>query len=359
MKVKSLIIVVLFLSINLSCSLFFREKYMFDRNNLQEALAVFKGKGNEKTNLAEIEITYNKVAFNTGTKKIAYAKGFMREVEFKSPSGSKNFLLDEIDSFDLNKAMSAAIELTKKNPYMKEAEVSRIVITKQEVSRNDNLVSNVGRRRDAMRCDIYVVDADGESHYTTNLQGEIVDVAETNVKPRIKFFDAEQMKKSVAEIQTLFGGKLSVADFSIQTENFSFTALDPKNPDEQNYYRFNSQEFLRAGTSLTQKTLEDKKRDEEMRRGGTPENIIQMRYISAIFFDIEEIDFSLIPQVMEKTLAAAKASNAKVSTIRISKREDQFKKTVELEWRVETYGDRSEKESVIFDGKGNLKIEGN
>lgn len=92
-----------------------------------------------------------------------------------------------------------------------------------------------------------------------------------------------------------------------------------------------------------------------MRRGGTPEETIQMRYIQTIFFDVEEIDFSLIPQVMQKTLEAAKASNSKVSTISIRKRQDQFTKVVTLEWRVETYGDRSEKETTIFDGKGNLK----
>ena len=328
---------------------------MFDQNNLEEAFAVVKSKGFAKDGLAEIDITHNKVGFDTGTRKIAYAMGFTREVKSESSPGSKKFQLDEIDISNFYKIITATIERAKKNPYIDNPEISRIVITKQSLSRDDNLVSNVGKQRDAIRCEVYIAGSDTGAQYTTNLQGEIVDVAATNIKPRLNFFDANQMQKSMAEIKLLFGGKMSVADFSIQIEIFSFTALDPKNPDEQNHYRFNSQEFLRAGASLTQKTLEDKKRDEEMRRGGTPEETIQMRYIQTIFFDVEEIDFSLIPQVMQKTLEAAKASNSKVSTISIRKRQDQFTKVVTLEWRVETYGDRSEKETAIFDGKGNLK----
>jgi len=357
MKIKSLIIIFLVLSISLSCRLFFRDKYMFDQNNLQEAVAAFKSKNVGRGALVEMEISRSEVAFNTGVKKFVYSKGFLSEDRFKSPSASKDFRPDEIDFSNLEKAMAAAVELAKKNPYMDKTEVSRIVISKQSVNRDDNLVSNIDKWRDAIRWDIYVADSDNESKYTTNQQGEIVDVAETNVKPRIKFLDTNQMKKSLAEIKPLFGGKLSVADFTIQTENFSFTALDPKNPDEMNVYRFNSQEFLQASKSVFQKTLEDKKREEEMRRGGTPEETIKMRSLQFIFFDIEEIDFSLIPQVIQKTLDNAKSSRPGISSITISKREDRFSKVVELEWRVETYGDRSEKESVIFDGKGNLKSE--
>lgn len=355
MKIKSLIIVFLVLSISSSCRLFLRDQYMFDQKNLQEAFTAFNKSNGAKGTLVEIEISRNEVAFNTGAKKFVYSKGFLREDRFESPSAQKDFRLDEIDLSNLDKAMSAAIELAKKNPYMKKTEVSRVIISKQGVNRDDNLVSNIDKWRDAIRLDVYVADSDNESKYTTNLQGEIVDVAETNVKPRIKFFDAEQMKKSVAEIKPLFGGKLSVSDFTIQTENFSFTTPDPKNPDEVNIYRFNSQEFLRASKSVFQKTLEDKKREEEMRRGGTPEEIIKMRFPQIIFFDVDEIDFSLIPQVMQKTLEIAKSSRSAVSSITISKREDRFSKIIELEWRVETYGDRSEKESVIFDGQGNLK----
>ena len=75
--------------------------------------------------------------------------------------------------------------------------------------------------------DIYLTDSDTQAQYTTNLQGEIVDVPETNVKPRLNFFDANQMQKSIAEIKPLFGGKLSVSELDIQIENFSFSASDP------------------------------------------------------------------------------------------------------------------------------------
>ena len=358
MKIKLLAIVIFILSTNLSCSLFFRDKYMFDQNNLEEAFAVVKSKGFAKIGLDEIDITHNKVGFDTGTRKIAYAKGLTREVKSESSSASKKFQLDEIDISNLHKIITAAIERAKKNPYIDNPEISRIVITKQSVSRDDNLVSNVGKQRDAIRCEVYIVGLDTGAQYTTNLQGEIVDVLETNAKPRPNFLDANQMKKSLAEIKLLFGGKMSVANFSIDGGSFSFTAPDPQNPDEINDYRFNSQEFLKAGKSMAQKTLEDKKRDEEMRRGGTPEETIQMRYIEAVFFDVEEIDFSLISQVMQKTLETAQSSKPTITGIIIRKRQDQFTKVITLEWRVGTVGDRSEKESVTFDGKGSLINEG-
>ena len=97
MKIKSLIIVFLIFSTGLSCSLVFRDKYMFDQNNLEEAFAVVKSKGFAKDGLAEIDITHNKVGFDTGTRKIAYAKGITREVKSESSPGSKKFQLDEID----------------------------------------------------------------------------------------------------------------------------------------------------------------------------------------------------------------------------------------------------------------------
>ena len=44
-KIKSLISVFLILAVNLSCSLFYPDKYMLDQNNLEEAFALFKSKG--------------------------------------------------------------------------------------------------------------------------------------------------------------------------------------------------------------------------------------------------------------------------------------------------------------------------
>ncbi len=352
MKLKPLVSVFLILAINLSCSLFYPDKYMLDQNNLEEAFALVKSKGFGKEGLVEIGITADKVFFDTGLKRIAYVSGYTREVKSESSFSAKKFQLDEIDISNFYKIITAASERAKKNPYIKTPEIQSVNITKESVSRDDNLVSNVGKQRDAIRCEVLV----SNSKYTFNLQGEIVDVAATNVKPRLNFQNAEQMKKSMAEILPLFGGKLSVADFDIGIENVSFTAQDPKNPEEINIYRYNSQEFLDAGTSMMQPTLEEKKREEERRRSGMPEETIQMlRRPQPIFFDIGEIDFSLIPQVMEKTLAAAKASNPKVGYIRIGKSQDQFTKVVTMEWRVETYGDRSEKETIIFDGKGNLQ----
>ncbi|MCY7347805.1 MAG: hypothetical protein LH614_16525 [Pyrinomonadaceae bacterium] len=355
MKMNLLMTVFLVLSTNLSCSLFFPDKYMLDQNNLEEAFALVKSKGFGKEGLVEIGITADKVFFDTGTQRIAYVRGFTREVKSESSISMKKFQLDDIDISNFYKIITAASELARKNPYIKNPEISRVIINKQKVNRDDNLVSNVGKQRDAIRCEVYVSSSNAGAQYTTNLQGDIVDVSATNAKPQPNFLDASQMQKSVAEIKLLFGGKLSVASFKIQRGDFFFTAYDPKNTEEINDFYFNTQEFLQAGTSRFQKTLEDKKRDEAMRRGGTPEETIQMRYIQTIFFDVEEIDFSLIPQVMQKTLEAAKASNSKVSTISIRKRQDQFTKVVTLEWRVETYGDRSEKETTIFDGKGNLK----
>lgn len=355
MKIKPLVSVLLILAINLSCSLFYHDKYMLDQNNLEEAFALVKSKGFGKEGLVEIGITADKVFFDSGTQRIAYARGFTREVRSESSISMKKFRLDEIDISNFYKIITTAIERTKKNSYIKNPEIKSVVITKESVNRDDNLVSNVGKSRDAIRCEVLV----SNSKYTFNLQSEIVDVAATNVKPRLNFQNAEQMKKSTAEILPMFGGKLSVSNFDIGIENVSFTAQDPKNSDEINIYRYNSQEFLQAQNYTNLRgSLEDQKREEEMRRGGTPEEIIQMRRPQFIFFDIGEIDFSLIPQVMEKTLAAAKASNPKVGTIGIRKHQDQFTKVITLEWEVQTYGDRSEKESVIFDGKGNLITEG-
>lgn len=340
MKIKSFVSVFLILAVNLSCSLFYPEKYMLDQNNLEEAFALVKSKGFGKEGLVEIGITADKVFFDTGTQRIAYVRGFTREVESESSISMKKFRLDEIDISNFYKIITAAIERTKNNPYIKNPEIQSVRFTKQSVSRDDNLVSSVGKERDAIRCEVLV----SNSKYTFNLQAELVDVAATNIKPRLNFQDAEQMKKSMGEILPMFGGKLSVADFTIGIENVSFTAQDPKNSDEINIYRYNSQEFLTADSYAN-----------NMRRGGTPEETIQMFRRQFIFFDIGEIDFSLIPQVMQKSLAAAKASNPRVGYIDIGKKQDQFTKVVTMEWSVETYGDRSEKETIIFDGKGNLK----
>lgn len=349
----------LILSGNLSCSLFFPEKYMLDQNNLEEAFEVVRSKGFGKEGLVEIGITADQVFFDTGTQRIAYFSSMTREVKSKSSISMKKFKLDEIDISSFYKIITAAIERAKKNPYIDKPEIRSVVITKQSVGRDDDLVSNVGKMRDAIRCEVLVADSDTSASYTFNLQAELVDVAATNVKPRLKFFDAEQMKKSMAEIKPLFGGKLSVSDFTIQIENFSFTGQDPKNPDEINSYRYDSQEFLQAGSYTNLKgSLEEQKREEERRRNGMDEETLKMFRREIILFDIEEIDFSLIPQVMEKTLAAAKASNPKVGTISIRKLEDQFTKVVTMEWRVESYGDRLEKETTIFDGKGNIKTDG-
>jgi hypothetical protein len=328
---------------------------MLDQNNLEEAFALVKSKGFGKEGLVEIGITADKVIFDTGTQRISYVRGFTREVKSESSISMKKFQLDEIDISDFHKIITAASERANKNPYITKPEIKSVRITKESVSRDDNLVSNVGKSRDAIRCEVLISD----SKYTFNLQGEIVAVAAINVKPRLNFQDPQQMKKSMAEILPLFGGKLSVESFTIQIENFSFTAQDPKNPDEVNIYRYNSQEILEAQNYKNlQGSLEEQKREKEMRRGGTPEDIIQRFRPQFIFFDIGEIDFSLIPSVMQKTLAAARAPNAKIGSINIGKHQDQFTKVVTLEWRVDTYGDRSEKESLIFDGKGNLKAEG-
>ena len=355
MKIKSLIIVFLVFSIGSSCSLFYPEKYMLDQNNLEEAFALVNSKGFGNEGLVEIGITANKVTFDTGIQRIAYVRGITREVKSESSITMKKFQLDEIDISDFHKIITAASERAKKNPYITKPEIKSVRITKESVSRDDNLVSGVGKSRDAIRCEVLV----SNSKYTFNLQGEIVDVAATNIKPPLNFQNPQQMKKSMAEILPLFGGKLSVDSFTIQIENFYFHAQDPKNPDEINIYRYDSREFLQAQNSTKlQGSLEDQKREKEMRRGGTPEDIIQRFRPQFIFFDIGEIDFSLIPSVMQKTLAAARASNAKVGSINIRKRQDQFTKVITLEWRVDTYGDRSENESIIFDGKGNLINEG-
>lgn len=356
MKINLLITMSLVLSVGLSCGLFYPDKYMLDQNNLEEAFEVVRSKGFGKEGLVEIGITADKVFFDTGTQRVAYVRGMTREVESKSSIGMKKFKLDEIDISNFYKIITAAIERAKKNPYIDEPEIRSVNFTKQSVGRDDDLVSNVGKQRDAIRCEVLVADSDTSANYTFNLQAELVDVASTNVKPRLRFFDAEQMKKSMAEIKLLFGGKLSVSDFTIQIENFSFTAQDPKNPDEINSYRYDSQEFLSAGSYTNLKgSPEEQKREEERRRSGMDEETLKMLRRQIILFDIEEIDFSLIPQVMEKTLAAANASNPKVGTIFIRKLQDQFTKVVTMEWRVESYGDRSEKETTVFDGKGNIK----
>ena len=54
---------------------------MFDQNNLEEAFALVKYKGFGKEGLVEIDITADKVTFDTGIQRIAYLKGFTREVK--------------------------------------------------------------------------------------------------------------------------------------------------------------------------------------------------------------------------------------------------------------------------------------
>lgn len=354
MKKNLLLPILLILLFTFSCRIFMRDEYMFDQNNLRKAFDAFQNENNAKGNLVEIEISSSKVIFNTGTKKFLYSKGYLREERFESPSSQKDFLLNEADLSNLDAAMSAALNEAKKNSYLDKPNISQVILNKQSVNRDDNLVSNIDKRRDVMRFDISVTDTKITTKYSTNLKGEIVDVAETNIKPRLKFFDTDQMNKSMAEIKPLFGNKISISDFTIQTENFSFTANDPNNPDELNIYRYNSHEFLQANSSPFQKTIEAKKREEQMRRDGTPEEIIKMHSLDPNFFDIEEINFSLIPQVMSKSLEATQSSNAKVSSIVIRKRKDPYTKAATLEWWVETYGDRLEKETFVFDDKGIL-----
>lgn len=334
MKIKLLILVFLLLSSGLSCRLLMPNQDMFDQETLRKVFAAVKEKGVGKEPLHEIEITYNEVYFSTYTERWVYSRGFLQKAKTKSTGEAKPFPLAETDSFDLYKVTSTVLEFAKKNSYLKNPSVSRYVINKKAVSRDDNLVSNVGKQREAMRCDVYLTDSDISAQYTTNLQGDIVDVAETNVKPRLKFFDATQMQKSIAEIKPLFGGKLSVSELSIQIENFSFSAFDPKNPDERNTYRMNSHEFLRADASIFGKN--------PLVSFSEP-------------FDVDKIDFSLIPKVMQKTLETVKLSGAKIGTITIRIPVDKFNPKTEIEWQVEAYGDRSEKETVIFDRQGNLK----
>jgi len=330
MKIKSLVIAVLLLSSSLSCRLLTPQQDMFDVETLRKVFAAVKEKGIGKESLYEIEITYNEVYFSTYTKRYVYSRGALSETKAKSTGEAKPFQFAEADSFDLYKVMNSALKFAKKNSYLENPGISRYVINKKTDWRDDNLVSNVGKTREAMRCDVYVTDSDTSAQYTTNLQGDIVDVAASNVKPRLKFFDAAQMQKSIAEIKPLFGGKLSVSDMYIQIENFSFTAQDPKNLNEINYYRMNSDELLRADSSNSAFGFSNP-------------------------FDVNEIDFSLIPKVMQKTLETVKMTGANVSAIRIKIPVDKFKATKEIEWQVEAYGDRSEKETVVFDNSGNLK----
>lgn len=334
MKIKSLIIIFLVFSSGLSCRFLMPQQDMFDVETLQKVFAAVKEKGIGKEPLYEIEITYNEVYFSTYTKRYVYSRSSLSETKAKSTGDAKPFQFAEVDSFDLYKVMSATLEFAKKNSYLKNPGISRYVINKKTTWRDDNLVSNVGKTREAMRCDVYLTDSDTTAQYTTNLQGEIVDVAETNVKPRLKFFDAAQMQKSIAEIKPLFGGKLSVSELDIQIENFSFSAFDPKNPEERNTYRFNSHEFLRADESIF---------------GKNP----SVSFSES--FDVDKVDFSLIPKVMQKTLETVKMTGANVSAIRIKIPVDKFNPKTEIEWQVEAFGDRSEKATVIFDRQGNLK----
>ncbi len=334
MKIKLLVVALLIISGSLSCRLLMPNQDMFDAETLRKVFAAVKEKGIGKEPLYEIEITYNAVYFSTYTKRYVYSRGSLSETKSKSTGEAKPFQVGETDSFDLYKVMSAALEFSKKNSYLKNPSVDRYVISKQVVWRDDNLVSNVGKIREAMRCDVYLTDADTTAHYTTNLQSEIVDVAETNVKPRLNFFDAAQMQKSIAEIKPLFGGKLTVSELDIKIENFSFSAFDPKNPEERNTYRMNWHEFLKA---------------DESSFGKNPSvNFSPL-------FNVDEIDFSLIPKVMQKTIETVKMTGAKVSGIRIKIPVDKFNPKTEIEWQVEAFGDRSEKETVNFDKQGNLK----
>ncbi len=349
MKIKSLLLVFLILSSGLSCSRLMPNQDMFDPETLRKVFAAVKENEIGKKPLHEIEITDHEVYFATRTERYVYSRGYLRQAISKSLGESKPFQLTEVDSFDLDKALSTALEFAKKNSYLKNPEANRIVIHKQSVSRDDNLVSNVGKHRDAMRCEIYLADSDSQAQYTTNLQGAIVDVAETNAKPHLNFRDVNQMQKSLAEIKPLFGGKLSVLSLRIGIENFSFTALDPKNPNERNYYRMNSHEFLRAQEDDPNSVMKEAERiikeaERRVRMPPTPD---------PVFFNVDEIDFSLIPKVMQKTLETVKMSGAKVGSITIEI--PRSKKTAEIEWQVNAYGDRSEKETVTFDKQGNLK----
>jgi len=355
MKTTRLAIVLLVLLTGSSCRLLrLPEQDMFDQTTLRKVFAAVKEKSIGKESLFEIEITNNEVYFANYTQRFVYARSSLSQAKAKSTGDAKPFRLAEAEVFDLDQARAKVLEFAKKNPYLKNPGISRIVITNQLTSRDDNLVSNIDKWHEAIRCEFYLADVDTQAQYTTNLQGEIVDVATTNVKPRLKFFDAAQMKKSLAEIKLLFGGKLFVSDLDIHIENFYFTARDPKNADELNSYRFDSQELLNANKSIWQKTPQEKKREAEIRRE-TPDSFSLSP--EPVFFDVDEIDLSLIPVVIQKTLANSKTSNAAITGIRISVPLDRFKKTTEIEWRVETIGDRSEKETVIFDRQGNLKSE--
>ena len=356
MRVGSLAMVLLILAAGSSCRLAFPNLNMFDQQNVLKAFAAFQY--DRGGTLVEVEISRTEVVFNTGTERFVYSRGFLREDRFKSPSEWNDFRLDDVELSGLGSAMSAALELAGKNPYLSEPAVSRVVISKKKVDRDDNLVSNIGKWHEAMRWEIHVADSDQVSRYTTNQRGEIVDIAVTNIQPRVGFQDVARVRRLLAETKPRFGGRLSVASLDINLEDLAFEARDPKNPDEINIYRIGQEEILRAYPSLWRRTPQERRQEEAMRRGGASEEEVRRRFPRPDFFDVDEIDLSLMPKVMQEALATVELSRPRITSIEVRKVESRRGGGLRLQWRVEAHGDRSETDFAIFDEHGDLENAG-
>lgn len=314
------------------------QKDFLEKEDFREVIEAFKNKWGANGQLSGVEITSDRAYFRVGAKDYEYSKGSFYETRNSHFSSYKDFSITDIDVSTLDKAKRAAIERAKRNTFMENTTVSRVLIQKIAVNRDDNLVSNVGKWREAVLWEILVADADGTVTFTTNADGAIVDVPETNVTPRLKFFDEAQMKKSLDEIKPLFGGRLLISSLNIQIENFSFGANDPNNPKQFNNYRYNSHEFLRADEAETFKPK--------------PEEGVKYE---DLFFDIDEVNLSLIPKLMNEALNNLQLDDGKVSGISIRKTSPPIIKKYEIEWRVEVVGSRSARGNVKFDANGKLK----
>lgn len=324
-----------------------RESFLTDGNALRAAFDSFQ-REQGTTVVAEIVINPKSVIFNTGVERFSYSRGSLSSERFESPTSFKDFKIADIDIDGIQKAQQTAIAWAAKNSYLKEPNVTNIMIKSGTVSRDANLVSNVGRTRDEAAYSVYVDDEDLnlKVYFVTNTKGDIVEIPTTNTKPRVKFMNEAQMKKSIGEIKQLFGGKLSVLDLHLQGEAFSFSAADPLNLGELNTYRFETQEFLTADKN--RQSVSDVEANARQNRANSP------FLKSKVFFDIDEIDFSILAKLEQKAIEASSLGRPKISAIRVAKFESGDGKLNGLIWTVDAYGDRDEKAVIEFDGKGDV-----
>lgn len=340
------------LAIGSSCRFLMPKKDMFDPANLSNAISAFSEKYGPEAMLKGIEVLPTEAVFYSGSDAFSYNRGtFSRTSSGRAPSG-KPFQASEVNVDNLDAGRVNVANRAARNRYMTSPELTKITITKQTVDRDDNLISGIGRRRDAMQIKFAIQSDKTTNEYSTNLDGEIVDIPATNTAPRINFVDPKEVERAMSMIVPIFGGTVRAVEFSVMQAYISFTAIDPNNPDDLNGYRWDHHEFLRAGVSQAKSTTawnNEQDRHRESFKGYAP-HLIQIDTI----FDLAKTDLSALSSVITTAQERSGSDKPAIRSISMRRVEDLDGSNPRFVWRASTVAERGETTDLVFDENGKL-----